>query len=60
MESFYATWKTELIFHERLATREEAKAKIFAYVEVFYNRERLHSGLGCQSPVDFERSAALT
>lgn len=60
MESFFATLKTELIYRERFTTREEAKVKIFEYIEVFYNRERRHSTLGYQSPVDFERTATLT
>jgi len=60
MESFFATLKTELIYREKFATREGAKAKIFEYIEVFYNRERRHSSLGYKSPVDFERTATLT
>ncbi|MFH1892804.1 MAG: IS3 family transposase [Candidatus Zixiibacteriota bacterium] len=60
MESFFATLKTELIFHERFVTREEAKMKIFEYIEVFYNRERRHSSLGYKSPLDFESTATLT
>lgn len=60
MESFFATLKTELIYDERFATREDAKAKIFEYIEVFYNWERRHSSLGFKSPVDFERTATLT
>jgi len=60
MESFFATLKTELIYDERFATQEDAKAKIFEYIEVFYNRERRHSSLGLRSPVDFERTATLT
>lgn len=60
MESFFATLKTELIYDERFATREDAKAKIFEYIEVFYNRERRHSSLGFKSPVDFERTATLS
>jgi putative transposase len=53
-ESFWATLKTELVHHERYATREQARASIFEYVEVFYNRKRLHSSLGYQSPESFE------
>jgi transposase InsO family protein len=54
MESFWATLKTELVNHERYATRARAAAAIFEYVEVFYNRERLHSSLGYLSPEQFE------
>ena len=54
MESFWATLKTELIYHERFITKEEAQAKIFEYIEVFYNRKRRHSSLGSKSPAEFE------
>jgi putative transposase len=54
MESFWATLKTELVHHERYATREQARQSIFEYIEVFYNRKRLHSSLGYQSPEAFE------
>ena len=56
MESFWATLKTELVNHERYATREQARASIFEYIEVFYNRQRLHSSLGYVSPETFEAS----
>lgn len=56
MESFWATLKTELVHHERYATRDQARASIFEYIEVFYNRKRLHSSLGYQSPETFETS----
>jgi transposase InsO family protein len=56
MESFWATLKTELVNHERYATRAQAAASIFEYVEVFYNRKRLHSALGYMSPEQFEAS----
>jgi putative transposase len=54
-ESFFSTLKNELTLHERYETRERAKASIFDYIEVFYNRERQHSHVGGISPVDFER-----
>ena len=54
MESFWSTLKNEPVNHERYATREEARASIFEYVEVFYNRKRLHSSIGYQSPEQFE------
>ena len=56
MESFWGTLKTELVHHERYETREQARASVFEYVEVFYNRVRLHSSLGYVSPEQFERS----
>lgn len=54
MESFWSTLKNELVHRQTFATRAQARAAIFEYVEVFYNRQRLHSALGYQSPVDFE------
>ena len=54
MESFFATLKTELVNHEHYETREQARASIFEYIEVFYNRKRLHSSLGYLSPEQFE------
>jgi transposase InsO family protein len=53
-ESFFSTTKRELTHHESYATREEAKGSLFEYIEVFYNRQRLHSTLGYRSPVDYE------
>lgn len=54
MESFWATLKRELVYRCRFSTRVEAYRDIFEYIEVFYNRERIHSSLGYQTPVDFE------
>jgi transposase InsO family protein len=54
MESFWGTLKSELVNHEHYATREQARASIFEYIEVFYNRQRLHSTLGYLSPEQFE------
>ena len=54
MESFWGTLKTELVHHEHYETREQARASIFEYIEVFYNRQRLHSSLGYLSPEQFE------
>ena len=56
MESFWATLKGELIGDHVFATRAEAKTALFDYIEVFYNRRRLHSALGFQSPVDDENN----
>jgi transposase InsO family protein len=54
MESFFSTLKRELIHQASYATRNQARTAVFEYIEVFYNRQRLHSALGYQSPVDFE------
>ena len=54
-ESFFSTLKRELVCRENFKTREEAKQKLFEYIEVFYNRKRRHSSLGYLSPLDFEK-----
>jgi len=54
MESFFHTLKTEHVFFCTYYTRKEAMTSIFEYIEVFYNRQRLHSTLGYMSPVEFE------
>lgn len=53
-ESFFHTLKTELCDHEHYRTRAEARASVFEFIEVFYNRTRLHSTLGYCSPTEFE------
>lgn len=53
MESFFASLKKELVHRERFATRQEARKALFEYIEVFYNRKRLHSSLGYKSPLQF-------
>lgn len=53
-ESFMGSLKTELIHHERYTTRQQAMGSVFEYIELFYNRQRLHSSLGYQSPAQFE------
>lgn len=54
-ESFFATLKKGHLFRERFRTKEEARRKLFAYLEIFYNRVRRHSSLGYKSPVAFEQ-----
>jgi putative transposase len=56
MESFFGTLKQELVHREDYLTREEARRSLFEYIEVFYNRQRLHSSLGYLSPVRYEES----
>jgi putative transposase len=61
MESFFASLKTERVHAARFRTRAEAKAAVFDYIEVFYNRQRLHSALGYQTPAEARASMeALT
>jgi putative transposase len=54
MESFWSSLKRELVHRTHFSTRAQARAAVFDWIEIFYNRERLHSALGYQSPVDFE------
>ena len=56
IESFFKSLKAEIPWHRQFKSREEARKELFEYIEVFYNRTRLHSTLGYQSPVDYERS----
>jgi putative transposase len=53
-ESFNATIKTELVARTHWATRQEARAAVFEWITVFYNRQRRHSSLGYQTPAAFE------
>ena len=56
VESFFGRLKCEVAPGEMFATRDQARAELFEYLEVFYNRVRLHSSLGFVSPAEFERA----
>jgi transposase InsO family protein len=56
MESFFASLKKELVHDADFATRSEARAAIFEYIEVFYNGTRRHSSLGYVSPAEYEQA----
>src|SRR5208283_46428 len=58
MESCFGTIKTELVHHACYPTREAARHDLFAYIEGYYNRQRLHSALGYITPEQAERQAA--
>ncbi len=58
-ESFFATLKKGHLFRERFQTKEEARRKLFEYLEIFYNRVRRHSALGYKSPVAFEQQLTI-
>jgi putative transposase len=60
MESFFGRLKCEVSSSEMFATRDQARAELFEYLEVFYNRVRLHSSLGFVSPTEFERAYHLS
>ncbi len=55
-ESFFHTLKVEMVHHEIFRTREEAKQAIFEYIEIYYNRLRLHSANDYMSPVEYEQA----
>lgn len=57
-ESFFKTLKRELINDRRYKTRDEARQEVFKYIELYYNRQRLHSKNGYMAPCDLERDAA--
>jgi len=50
MESFFGSLKTELVHRNQFATRREARAALFEYIEIFYNRQRRHSSIGYRTP----------
>jgi putative transposase len=52
MESFFASLKKEHVHHVHFRNRAEARAAVFEYIEVFYNRQRLHSALGYRTPAE--------
>lgn len=57
-ESFFATLKKELIYRNQFKTKEQARKAIFEYIEVWYNRNRIHSSIGYMTPIQFEESLA--
>jgi putative transposase len=59
MERFWGSLKSERIYHQSYLTREEAKADIIDYIEMFYNGKRLHSTLNYVSPMQFEKNFFL-
>ena len=57
-QSFFGTLKSELDLPRRHQTHDQVKAKVFDYIKVFYNRQRLHSFNGYRTPVQAEAGAA--
>jgi len=53
-ESFFGNLKAELVHHERFETKRAAKDKLFDYIEVFYNRSRIHSAIDYFAPAEYE------
>lgn len=58
-ESFFATLKRELVHRHRFPTRAAARTAVFEFIEVFYNRRRIHSTIGYRSPAEFERTTQV-
>jgi transposase InsO family protein len=56
MESFFGTLKTESLRRASFDTEEQAKNRIFTYIERFYNRKRRHSALDYMSPAEYEKN----
>ena len=53
-ESFFKTLKSELIYHKKYKTIQQAELSVFEYIEIWYNRKRLHSALGYKTSVEIE------
>jgi transposase InsO family protein len=60
MESFFASYKTECVPNGGFETRAQAKSETFEYIEVFYNRQRLHSTLGYLTPAEAEQAVGVS
>ena len=60
LKAFFHTLKTEHVYFHTFQTKADAKSSIFEFIEVFYNRQRLHSTIGYVSPVVYEEQAELS
>jgi len=60
IESFHSVLKKELVYLEKFRTRKEAQSRIFEYIEIFYNRKRVHSAIGYLTPVQCEQMYDMT
>jgi len=58
-ESFFSTLKSELVHRKTYRSRKEAELDVFAYIEIFYNKQRLHSALGYLSPEEFAQKGGI-
>jgi putative transposase len=56
-ESFFSSLKNELVYQNRFESRDHARIEIFKYIEIFYNRQRIHQSLNYLTPEQFERQA---
>ncbi len=53
-ETFIKTMKTEMVYHHKFATRQEASLAVFEYIEGWYNKKRRHAALGYLTPCQYE------
>lgn len=60
MESFFKTLKVECIYQVRYVTRAQARLDIVNWIEGFYNRQRLHTGIGYRTPIQMESALKTT
>ena len=60
MESFFGTLKTELVHHREYPNRDTARRDLFAYIEGYYNRRRIHSAIGYITPQQAEAKYRVT
>lgn len=58
-ESFFSRFKAELVENGIFESVEDARSEVFSYIEGYYNRIRLHSGLGYKSPIRFENELKI-
>ncbi len=58
-ESFFSSLKNEIVHHRNYQTRDEARTEIFEYIELFYNRKRLHQSLNYQTPMKYKSERVL-
>ena len=58
-ESFFSSLKNEIVHHRTYQTRDEARSEIFEYIELFYNRKRLHQSLNYQTPMKYKSDRVL-
>jgi transposase InsO family protein len=58
-ESFFSSLKNEIVHHRNYQTRDEARTEIFEYIELFYNRKRLHQSLNYQTPMKYKSKRVL-
>jgi len=56
-ESFFSTLKNELIYGQRFTSRDHARLEIFKFIEIFYNRQRIHQSLDYITPEMMELKA---